>query len=198
MPNNASQQESGSKEGRCINTFYLTDEYLPKNKYYARQKVRASGRPRLLVIPELCGSRPSPCTYIRILTPLMSPEIQMQFEVRITELDTVSTIAADVILINRVPCEYAAELEGVLEYMSRTGARLVYDIDDQLLDLPDNHPEAAVYKDRQAVVSKLLSNADLVWSSTTFLSEALSPLCKQVETFENYLDLCFLVNQRRK
>lgn len=172
-----------------INKFYLSDEYLGKsqgiNQLYAFKKKR----PVVLIIPEMFYESPAPCTYIRIFTPLLSTAFNSEFEVRIGTLKSATSILADVVIINRVPCEHASELTGFLSYLQTTETKLIYDIDDQLLDFSDSHPEAMVYSDRQTVVRELLSAADQVWVSTKPLAEAFGPLCKNIRVFENYLDL---------
>jgi glycosyltransferase involved in cell wall biosynthesis/predicted SAM-dependent methyltransferase len=179
------QEEIGKK----LNRFYLSSEYLPINKNVDHIQPSKKKRPVIVVIPEMFYKSPAPCTYIRLFTPLMSPAFNAAFEVRVATLKSALTISADAVIINRVPCEHVSELDGILSHMRQTGAKLIYDIDDQLLDLADSHPEATVYTNRQAVVQKLLSVADLVWVSTGPLAEAFSPLCKNIEIFENYLDL---------
>ena len=42
------------------------------------------------------------------------------------------------------------------------GATLVYDIDDDLLNIPESHPEAAVLRSKAASVLHLLQHADVV------------------------------------
>ena len=170
-----------------INPFYVSPEYLPGKKCLLGDLVRKKKHPVLLVIPELNGDRPSPCSYIRLLEPLASPAIQTQFEVRVASLQSATAIQADVILINRAPCSQVAQLESFLSHLHRTGAKLVCDIDDQLLDLGDTHPEVAMYREKQDVVRALLAAADLVCVSTAPLAEALRPLCKKIAVFENFL-----------
>lgn len=175
--------------GKGINKFYLLPEYLPINKNDVDIQAVTKKRPVIVVIPEMYHGSPAPCTYIRLLTPLMSTMFSAAFEVRFATLKSALSISAHTVIINRVPCEHVSELSSILSHLHQTGAKLIYDIDDQLLDLPDTHPEATVYTNRQAVVRELLSVADLVWVSTGPLAEAFNPLCKKIEVLENYLDL---------
>lgn len=189
MGNIHNLQSQKEKSGKEINKFYLSSEYLPRSKESSQLQLRKKKLPVIVVIPEMFYGSPAPCTYIRLFTPLLSPEFNSAFEVRIATLKSALSIAADAVIINRVPCEHASELHGILSHLRQTGAKLIYDIDDQLLDLADSHPEATVYTDRQAVVKELLSAADLVWVSTDQLAKAFGTLCKKTEVFENYLNL---------
>jgi glycosyltransferase involved in cell wall biosynthesis/predicted SAM-dependent methyltransferase len=172
-----------------VNKFYFSNEYLPNRKSGIPIQTRLKKRPVLLAIPELCGGKPSPCSYIRLLMPLMSHGIQSQFEVRFASLKSAFSVPADVVLINRVPCEDASELKEFLTHLRQSHAKLIYDIDDQLLELPLDHPEADIYKNRQAVVLRLLSEADLTCTSTALLSKAFNHLYKQNAVYENYVSL---------
>jgi glycosyltransferase involved in cell wall biosynthesis len=189
MVNDLNRQLHQASTGKGINKFYFLPEYLPINKAEANKQARKKKGPVIVVIPEMYYGSPAPCTYIRLFIPLMSPTFNAAFEVRVATLKSALPISADAVIINRVPCEHVSELSGILTHLRQTGAKLIYDIDDQLLDLADSHPEASVYTNRQAVVKELLSAADLVWVSTGPLAEALSTLCKKIEVFENYLDL---------
>lgn len=183
---NSKRVEKNSKE---INKFYLSPDYLPTSEESVQRNLRKQNHPVVVVIPEMFYGNPAPCTYIRLFAPLLTPAFNSAFEVRIATLKSAVSIAADAVIINRVPCEHVSELHGILCHLRKTGAKLIYDIDDQLLDFADSHPEAREYTDRQAVVKELLSAADSVWVSTKQLAKALSPMCKKIEVFENYLDL---------
>ncbi|MBA3486054.1 MAG: glycosyl transferase, partial [Lysobacter sp.] len=68
------------------------------------------------------------------------------------------------------------------------GARLVYDIDDNLLDM-DEHGEGFAYRDLRSAVARSLQVADTVWCSTSALAERLSPVAGgAVSVLPNALD----------
>jgi glycosyltransferase involved in cell wall biosynthesis/predicted SAM-dependent methyltransferase len=182
-------QHSQSGAELKINSFYISQEYLPKKKLKLCEISQIKKNPVLLVIPEMSGAKPSPCSYIRLLVPLTLPAIDAHYNVRVTSLQTATTVSADVVVLNRVPCAKVVELEDLLLHVREMGAKLVYDIDDQLLDLGDKHPEASLYREKQDVVRALLDAADLVCVSTAALAEALHHMCKKIEVFENFLPL---------
>ncbi|MBB1077553.1 methyltransferase domain-containing protein [Rhodoferax sp. 4810] len=182
-------KRSIEKNCREINKFYFSPEYLQTREETVKRNPKKQKLPVVVIIPEMFYGNPAPCTYIRLFTPLLSQEFKSSFEVRIATLKSVLSIKADVVIINRVPCEHVSELQEILSYLHKTDVKLIYDIDDQLLGISDSHPEARVYADRQAVVKELLSAADSVWVSTKHLAEAFSPISKKIEIFENYLDI---------
>lgn len=191
-----------------VNPFYLTEAYLPNKKTPAATHKKIGGRPVILVIPELLGATPSPCSYIRLLMPLSSSIIHEHFIIRFSSLQFATSVDADIVIVNRVPCTDIAELNCFLRHVQAIGAKLIYDIDDQLLELSQNHPEIEIYRERQAIVLQMLTAADLVFTSTHFLAAALTPVSKKIAVLENEIDFGFLApsppplpqisNQRKK
>ena len=66
--------------------------------------------------------------------------------------------------------------------------RLLYDLDDNLLNVPDEHPEAAMLRRRAAVIARFVEAADTVLASTEPLRVALLPRQPRVIVIENGLD----------
>jgi hypothetical protein len=65
---------------------------------------------------------------------------------------------------------------------------LLYDLDDDLLDIPRGHPDAAELRPRAKVVRRMLDNADVVWLSTSGLAQRLFPVRPDAIVVENRLD----------
>jgi glycosyltransferase involved in cell wall biosynthesis len=171
-----------------LNSFYSSSKYFSYDSSPAKSR-EGKGQPTVLIVPELNGDFPSPCSYIRLLGPLLSKSIQESFHVRIGNLATALRIPADIIIVNRIPCASIAELDALLEHRRKVKAKLIYEIDDYLISLDSSHPEKSLYKEKEAIAIKLLQEADTVWTSTSTLANNILPLCKEVSVFENYLDL---------
>ena len=78
--------------------------------------------------------------------------------------------------------------EALVAHAKRTGAVLIYDLDDDLTNIPANHPDAAVLRPRARVVRRMLEKADAVWLSTEGLRQALVGIRPDAELIENRLD----------
>jgi hypothetical protein len=76
----------------------------------------------------------------------------------------------------------------LVDHARRIGARLVYDLDDNLLELDAEHVDRAAIDRRQAPIRLLLGAADLVTASTQPLRSSLQRYNPRVELLENVLD----------
>lgn len=144
--------------------------------------------PVILVIPEMLGALPSPCSYIRLLNPLMTERVQNSFRIRIGTLAVADLSNTDIVIMNRIPSDKLTELLDFLKNLRENNVRLVYELDDDLLNIDPNHPEKALYKEKEEIVRTLLSEADLVWVSTEALAQSVSLVAKQVQVFENFIE----------
>jgi hypothetical protein len=81
-----------------------------------------------------------------------------------------------------------AAAEALVDHARRTDAALIFDIDDDLLTIPLEHPEAADLASKAAVVEYLVRQADIVRTSTAALAARISPLARQVHVAANALD----------
>jgi len=123
--------------------------------------------PRVLVLYEysLVGL-PHGSAYIRLLQPLIHPSIQGRFYV--TPSPIYFGQEAEIVVVDRYwrpdcTSEMAATLA---QDVRRNGAKLVYQIDDDLLALPGDDPTAAA---KREIVAIFLREADGVIVSTAAL-----------------------------
>src|SRR5947209_5404056 len=68
------------------------------------------------------------------------------------------------------------------------GIPLLYDLDDDLIDLPPDHPDAELLRTRAAPVERMIRRASAVWVSTPALRERLGRLRKDARVVPNGLD----------
>lgn len=155
--------------------FYENDYLGPLPRRRARNDGQRWLRPRIAVLPErLNGDVLSPCAYIRLLLPLDHPDIAGDCDVVIADTATIAQEKADIIVTQRHATPDLATAQALTARARATGATLVYDIDDDLLNIPGNHPEAAVLRSLEAPVFHLLQYADVVWTSTAELARRLN------------------------
>jgi len=65
---------------------------------------------------------------------------------------------------------------------------IIFDIDDNLLNLPLSHPDKVIFDDLEEHTLLLLSIADVVTVSTPELKKLYAPFCKRVEIIPNHVD----------
>jgi hypothetical protein len=111
-------------------------------------------------------------------------------DVRVTFVDERSVFqrSADVLVCQRHATASVAEADRLIEHCRSHGMRLVYDIDDELITIPDRHPEADHLRSRSAVVLRFVLAADRVWAATPELARQLGRLRHDVEVVPNAID----------
>ncbi|MGA3005574.1 MAG: glycosyltransferase [Acetobacteraceae bacterium] len=154
--------------------------------------LRRSGLTAVLVIPEAYdqtnpGSY-TPCAHIRLLRPLDHPVTGSGLASTVADTASASRYHADVIITQRHAVPSIAAAEALVDHARRTGAALIFDLDDDLLSIPPEHPEAADLVPKAAVVEFLVRQADSVRTSTSALAARIAPLAREVLVAGNALD----------
>jgi hypothetical protein len=151
--------------------------------------LRRDGMTSVLVIPEAFedGSF-TPCAHIRLLRPLDHPATGQGLATTIADADGASRYHCDVIVTQRHALASVTAAEKLAAHAKRIGATLIYDLDDDLLTLPPEHPEAAELQSKAAVVEYLLRQADIVRTSTDRLAARVAPLARRMQVVGNALD----------
>ncbi len=152
--------------------------------------LRRKGKIAVILVPErLPGGVLSPCAYIRLALPLAHPEIASQdIEVTYASPEEALHLRADVIATQRYAVPDVAMAAALGAHSRQCGMRLVYDLDDDLLAIPPDHPEAALLSQRSTSVARMLAEADSVTVSTQALAARLRTRHEAVHLVENGLD----------
>jgi GT2 family glycosyltransferase/glycosyltransferase involved in cell wall biosynthesis len=146
-------------------------------------------KPRIAVVPERFDiGVPTPCGYIRLLLPLHHSPLADGFDVVVVTAQTVFDIDADIIVTQRFALPDVEAADRLAAHARGTGARLVFDLDDDLLNIPRLHPDAKVLRPRAAVARRMLDVVDVVFTSTQSLAERLAPIRTDAFVLENGLD----------
>ncbi len=173
----------------AIEDYYATN-YLAATAKTGPRAVRAGGsKPRIVVVPECFDiGFPTPCGYIRLVQPLYHPAIASGFDVRVATAERACDLTADIVVTQRFAIPDAATVDRLAAHARHTGATLVFDLDDDLLNIPRTHPDASVLRPRSKIVRRMLDVADVVWLSTSGLAERLRSLRPDAAVRVNGLD----------
>ena len=132
----------------------------------------------------------SPLEHIRVVGPisytninlLMGPELKNNIYKNIYE--------ADLVLIQRVfPSDFNT-FKKILNISRTLEKPLVFDLDDNLFILPENHPDRLAFGVSRALMPMLYAafNSDLVTVSNEYLKNSLSDLNGNIKVLPNYID----------
>ncbi len=170
-----------------VRDFY-TDAYLPARRASPPRKPRRD-KPTIAVVAERFESgHLSPCAFIRLLQPLDHPDIGGMFRTHLDSPESVLARRADIIVTQRHAVPDMVRAEALVEHARRSGAKLIFDLDDDLLTVPPDHADAAVLRPRARVVRLLVDAADAVWVSSRGLAKRLARIRPDVTLIENALD----------
>ena len=120
----------------------------------------------------------SPCAYIRMLLPLAHPLAGRDIEVTLASAEEALSLQADLILAHRYAVPDQAAAAALLAHAARTGAPFIFDLDDNLVELPPDHPEIDRLGPKAETITALLAGADRVQVSTPLLAERLAPFVR--------------------
>lgn len=143
---------------------------------------------RVAVLPERYGHVFSPCASIRLQPFMDELHRNGEVEVRYLLLSEVERFRPDLVVWHRVSLPSSDEIEVLADVVRRIGARTIYDLDDNLLDL-EGHGEQASYSTKKSAVLRSLALAEEVWCSTPRLAERLRrETASRVVVLPNALD----------
>jgi len=131
---------------------------------------------------------PSACGYLRLFLPLSKKIVTNFFDVRFIHLEDIELYSADIVITQRAAIDSLPKALKLLAYCKIVGARLIYDLDDDLLCLPSQHPEVETYDAFKHVVVRLITEADEMWVSTAALASRYAGIAKRVQIMPNELD----------
>jgi GT2 family glycosyltransferase/glycosyltransferase involved in cell wall biosynthesis len=155
-----------------------------------RISLRRNGKVSLLVMPDRYpNGMITPCGYIRLLQPIDAIAAQfVDVVATVTDLSGTLHRVADGLICQRHAVGSIEEADELVSHCRRNEMRLIYDLDDDLINIPVDHPESTTLTAKAVIVSRLLFAADAVWVSTTELRNRVSCLRPDAVVVRNGLD----------
>lgn len=144
---------------------------------------QAGHNERVAVLLERYGTVMSPCASIR----LHAFTEQFPADVRYLLLEELAAFKPGVILWSRTAVPTAEDVDALKAIAASVGARLIYDLDDNLLAM-DEHPERDSYQGMIRAVRRSVEVADVIWCSTQRLQGALQDINRGATWMPNALD----------
>ncbi|MGH7152928.1 MAG: glycosyltransferase, partial [Acetobacteraceae bacterium] len=147
------------------------------------------GRTSVVVIPERFSTGPiTPCAYIRLLQPLDHLAAAAKLDIVLADAEEALRYRADLVVTQRYAVQGAEAGEALLKHCREHGIPLLYDLDDDLLAVPRDHPDAAQLRAHVRDVERMLRGADTVWVSTAALRDRIAAVRRDAVIAPNGLD----------
>lgn len=184
-------REPAKAERSAQPDFYAGSYLLPTRppRPYGQVDLRRPGRTAVVLIPEtFADGTITPCGYIRLLQPLDHLAPGADLDIVVADPEEATRYIADVFVTQRHAVEGAEPAEALLAHCRSTRAALMYDLDDDLLDIPRDHPDAAVLRPMAWTVDRMLRGATSVWVSTQPLAQKLRSIRSDAQVMPNALD----------
>ena len=151
--------------------------------------LRRNGRISIVVIPErFDNGTPTPCGYIRLLQPLDHPAIAKDFDIVLADAEQALRYRADIFATQRSAVPDLESANDLIRHCRDHAITLLYDLDDDLLHIPRDHPDAKELRPRAKLVSRMVRGASSVWVSTPALADTLTSVRGDVRVVPNGLD----------
>lgn len=174
-----------------LHDFYVNQYVAPVGnvKIFSSIDVRKQGRINVLaVIETLPNGMPTPCAYIRIVLPLQHDRLHDIVTVRFVKAEEVTNYTADILITHRTAMSTIEAIDRMTDHCREVGMKLIYDLDDDLISLSKDHPEAEFYENLKAPILRLLVCADRVWVSTSVLARRIESWVRHVTVIANEVD----------
>ncbi len=131
-----------------------------------------------------------PMGQLRLVSPLKLAGIEILRGVHGGKVDAELVFEGNIVIIQRhFPVLYN-DYRKIIRYARRTNKPIVYEIDDWLLELPENHPDRLnhFYTPSLLPIFEAIIDADLITVPTRALRDKIRPLNENVCVLPNYFD----------
>ena len=179
------------KRKTTTNNFYKSDYLLTHQRFEETigKSIYSLKRDKflsILILPDRFSGNISPCGSIRLVQPI---DLISSFaeDILFEYVDTRSVFhrVADILICQRHVFDTVEDVNHLIEHCRKYQIRLVYDLDDDLINIPEDHPEATYLRTFVPVVKKLFKAADTVWVSTPALATNLTNLRSDIIVIPN-------------
>jgi GT2 family glycosyltransferase/glycosyltransferase involved in cell wall biosynthesis len=169
--------------------FYAIDYLQPKPVRKPGPLDLRQERTRVLLIPErFSDGSLTPCAYIRLLQPLDHLAATEKVDLVIADAEEALHYLPHVIITQRHAVSDVEHSELLLRYCRDNKIPLIYDLDDDLLDIPRNHPDAQRLRPLARSVERMLRGAEMAWVTTPALRQRVAKLRNNIRLMPNALD----------
>lgn len=152
--------------------------------------IKSDKRSILAIVPRQSNGYPEGSGYIRVVKPLQHAGLSGVIRLSLAGKDWGDlTKGFDALLIQRDAVKTSNQAEKIVDHCRKNKIRLIYEIDDDLLHLPETHSAAGRYSPAiREAMQTIIRHSDAVTVSTTPLKERLTVLNNNIFVIPNALD----------
>ncbi|MEA3439601.1 MAG: glycosyltransferase [Chloroflexota bacterium] len=127
---------------------------------------------------------------LRIVSPIEQAGLKLIHGNEGDEIHPERVSSGDAVLIQREFPDYAQQYQEIITNARSEGKPVIYEIDDLLLELPDEHPDQAIdyYTSALFQILRAVLEADIVTTTTQELCDYYKQLNSNTFVLQNYLD----------
>jgi GT2 family glycosyltransferase/glycosyltransferase involved in cell wall biosynthesis len=180
------------RRSRALGDFYPSEYLKGRNSPVGKTNQQRSTSSRVITIGAAVASDASgqiqACGYVRVIQPLTHPALAETVRLSVLKPTQLVKFDADVILVQRIAIQEMETAQRIADACRRRGSRLLFEIDDNLFDMPVEHPDYENYTQHMQAAKWLAMSADAVTTSTEMLRQRMLEFNANVIVLPNYLD----------
>jgi len=139
------------------------------------------------------------CGYIRGYLPLTHPSLRNSIQLTVATPCSALGLEGDVLLVQRTTVPNLQIAQELVDSCRANNIQLVYETDDDLFNVPANHPENYFYQPFFEAANYVIQHASVVLVSTPALRRRLQTLHADIRIIPNALDeRLWLTDTRRR
>jgi glycosyltransferase involved in cell wall biosynthesis len=144
----------------------------------------------VVILPDKIEELITACGYIRLVAPFFNlSEKTNNIRISLADFSNYSYINnVDMIVCQRHVARNFQSSENLLNHCQKNKIKLLYDLDDDLINIPEDHSEFHFLNRLSGIVLKFLREADAVWVSTKGLKEKLKHIRQDITIMPNKHD----------
>ena len=128
--------------------------------------------------------------HLRVLAPLQSVGVEVTRYILTNNFDFDDVKPCQIIIIQRELAGNYLQYKRLVDFSNQIGVPIILDLDDNLLELPANHPDrlSHYYTDSLLPLLQSITDVDAITVTTKTLQKELSKYNKSVYLLPNYVD----------
>mgnify|MGYP001190381710 CR=1 FL=1 len=135
-------------------------------------------------------SGPDALSMLRVVGPATSAGLKVVYGVDNGIINVGAVKEGDIVVLQRDICKHHDSYEAIISLAHSQKKPVIFDLDDLLFELPDDHPDrlTGYYTEALLPVLQAVIEVDLVTVATEPLRDYLLPFNEKIEVIPNYLN----------